>query len=107
MPIYSEVQFLPNYLKYKKKWLNFVLGVDLPLGLFFCKISVFLRRSDIKKAQNESPTSPDVHQMKALLHEALHEPKEALGSWKKCLKYSKDKKVKREAKIHIRILSEE
>ncbi len=61
----------------------------------------------IKKAQSESPTSPDVHQMKALLHEALHEPKEALGSWKKCLKYSKDKKVKREAKIHIRILSEE
>lgn len=61
----------------------------------------------INKAQKESPTNPDVHQMKALLHEALDETEDALESWKKCLEYSKDKKVKREARIHIQILSEE
>jgi tetratricopeptide (TPR) repeat protein len=61
----------------------------------------------IKEAEKEDPTSPEVYQMKALLHEALSQPKEALEAWKSCLKYSKDKKVKRQAKNHIKVLSYE
>jgi len=61
----------------------------------------------VSKAQKEEPTNPDVHQLKALLHEALDEPEDALEAWKECVKYSKDKKVKRQAKIHIQSLSEE
>ena len=60
-----------------------------------------------KEAEKEDPTSPNVYQMKALLHEALSQPKEALEAWKNCLKYSKDKKVKRQAKNHIKVLSYE
>ena len=59
------------------------------------------------KAEKENPTNPDVYQMKALLHEALDQPKEALEAWKNCLKYSKEKKVKKQAKNHIKILSYE
>ena len=61
----------------------------------------------IKEAEKEDPTSPNVYQMKALLHEALSQPKEALEAWKYCLKYSKDKKVKTQAKNHIKVLSYE
>ena len=61
----------------------------------------------IKEAEKEDPTSPNVYQMKALLHEALSQPKEALEAWKNCLKYSKEKRVKKQAKNHIKILSYE
>ena len=61
----------------------------------------------IKQAKKEDPTSPNVYQMKALLHEALSQTKEALEAWKNCLKYSKDKKVRKQAKNHIKVLSYE
>ena len=61
----------------------------------------------IKDAEEEDPTSPNLYRMKALLHEALNQPKEALEAWKSCLKYSKDKKVKKQAKNHIKVLSYE
>jgi len=61
----------------------------------------------IKEAEKEDPTSPNVYQMKALLHEALSQPKEALEAWKNCLKYSKDKKMEKQAKNHIMVLSYE
>ena len=35
------------------------------------------------------------------------DPKNALESWKACLKHSKDKNIRREAKIHIKNLMEE
>ena len=61
----------------------------------------------IKEAEKEDPTSPNVYQMKALLHENLSQTKEELEAWKNCLKYSKDKKVRKQAKNHIKILSYE
>ena len=61
----------------------------------------------IIEAEKEDPANPNVYQMKALLHEALSQPKEALEAWKNCLKYSKDKKVKKQAKNHIKVLSYE
>ena len=61
----------------------------------------------IIEAEKEDPANPNVYQMKALLHEALSQPKEALEAWKNCLKYSKEKKVKKQAKNHIKVLSYE
>ena len=61
----------------------------------------------IKKAKLSNPTSPEVYQMKAFLHEALDQPKEALQAWSNCLKYSKSKKIKEQARNHINILSKE
>ena len=61
----------------------------------------------ISVAQKENPKNADMHRMKAFLHEALDDPENALESWKRCLKYSKDKKIRREAKIHIKNLTVE
>ena len=60
----------------------------------------------IKRAKLSDPTSPEVYQMKAFLHEALHQPKEALQAWSNCLKYSRSKKLKEQARNHINILSD-
>ena len=60
----------------------------------------------VSEAQKENPTNPDVYRMKALLLEALDEPKNALEAWKNCLEYSTDEHISREANIHIQSLSE-
>ena len=60
----------------------------------------------IKKAQNNNQKNPDFFRLKALIYEMLDEPNQAKRAWKKCFKYSKDKNMKREAKIHIQNLSE-
>ena len=60
----------------------------------------------VSDAQEENPTNPDVYRMKALLLEALDEPKNALEAWKNCLEYSTDEHISREANIHIQSLSE-
>jgi len=59
----------------------------------------------IKKAQNNNQKNPDFFRLKALIYEMLDEPNQAKRAWKKCFKYSKDKNMKREAKIHIQNLS--
>ena len=61
----------------------------------------------IERAKLSDPTSPEVYQMKAFLHEALNQPKKALQAWSNCLKYSKNKKIKKQARNHINVLSEE
>ena len=60
----------------------------------------------IKKAQNNNQKNPDFFRLKALIYEMLDEPNQAKKAWKKCLKYSKNKNMKREATIHIQNLSE-
>tara|TARA_B100000530_G_scaffold42284_1_gene24126 strand:+ start:102 stop:407 length:306 start_codon:yes stop_codon:yes gene_type:complete len=61
----------------------------------------------ISVAQKEDPKNSEMHRMKAFLHEALDDPKNALESWKACLKHSENKNIRREAKIHIKNLMEE
>ena len=61
----------------------------------------------ISIAQEENPKNPDIHRMKALLHEALDQPKKALESWEACLEYSRDKNMRREARVHIENLTTE
>ncbi len=60
----------------------------------------------INKAQINNQKNPDFFRLKALIHEMLDEPNQAKKAWGKCFKYSKDKNTKREAKIHIKNLSE-
>lgn len=59
----------------------------------------------ITEAQSLDSTNPDIYRMKALLHEALDEPKKALNDWNNCLRYSKDEFLSSEAKIHIQSLA--
>ena len=59
----------------------------------------------VNKAQNENLKNPDLYRMEALIFEMLDEPKKA-KSMEKCLKYSNDKNMINEAKIHIQTLSE-
>ena len=60
----------------------------------------------VNKAQKEYLINPDIYRMEALIFEMLDEPKKAKKAWKKCLKYSNDKNMTNEAKIHIQTLSE-
>ena len=60
----------------------------------------------INKAQNDNQKNPDFFRLKALIYEMLNEPNQAKKAWGKCLKYSKDKNMKNEAKIHIQNLSD-
>ena len=47
----------------------------------------------IIEAEKEDPANPNVYQMKALLHEALSQTKEALEAWKNCLNIQKIKRL--------------
>jgi len=60
---------------------------------------------NINKANSENLKNPDIYRMKALIHETLDNKAKAKKAWKKCLKYSTDNNMKREAKIHIKNLS--
>ena len=58
-------------------------------------------------AQNPNSIMQATAALNAGMYEALSQPKEALEAWKNCLKYSREKKVKKQAKNHIKILSYE
>ena len=55
----------------------------------------------INKAEANNQKNPDFFRLKALIHEMLEEPDQAMRAWKKCYKYSKDTNMRNEAKIHI------
>ncbi len=59
----------------------------------------------INKAQNNNQKNPDFFRLQALTYEMLDKPNQAKKAWKKCLKHSKNKNMKREATIHIQNLS--
>ena len=56
------------------------------------------------EAHQSDQDNPEIFRLKALLHETLDEPNEALTAWKSCLKYSKDELLSEEAMIHIQSL---
>ena len=60
----------------------------------------------LNKALKIDPTNAQIFKLKALLYEALNDNKNAIISWNKCIKYSKDKKMTNEAKIHLNYLNE-
>ena len=59
----------------------------------------------INEAESNNQKNPDFFRLKALIHEMLEEPDQAMRAWKKCYKYSKDTNMRNEAKIHIHNLS--
>ena len=60
----------------------------------------------VNAAQNQNLKNPDLFRLEGLIYEMLNEPKKAKKAWRKCLKYSNDKNMINEAKIHIQTLSE-
>ena len=60
----------------------------------------------LNKALKTDPTNAQIFKLKALLYEALNDDKNAIISWNKCIKYSKDKNITNEAKIHLDYLNE-
>ena len=47
----------------------------------------------LNKASKTDPTNAQIYKLKALLYEALNDNENAIISWKKCIKYSKDKNI--------------
>ena len=60
----------------------------------------------LNKALKKDPTNAQIFKLKALLYEALSDNENAIISWNKCIKYSKDKNMTNEAKIHLNYLNE-
>ena len=60
----------------------------------------------LNKALKTDPTNAQIFKLKALLYEALNDIENAIISWNKCIKYSKDKNMINEAKIHLEYLNE-
>ena len=60
----------------------------------------------LNKALKTAPTNAQIYKLKALLYEALKDNENAIISWNKCIKYSKDKDMTNEAKIHLDYLNE-
>ena len=60
----------------------------------------------LNKASKTDPTNAQIYKLKALLYEALNDRENAIISWNKCIKYSKDKNMTIEAKIHLDYLNE-
>ena len=58
------------------------------------------------KASKKDPTNAQIYKLKALLYEALNDNQNAIISWNKCIKYSKDKNMTNEANIHLEYLNE-
>ena len=60
----------------------------------------------LNKALKIDPTNAQIYKLKALLYEALNDNQNAIISWNKCIKYSKDKNMTNEANIHLEYLNE-
>ena len=60
----------------------------------------------LNKALKTDPTNEQIYKLKALLYEALKDNENAIISWNKCIKYSKNKDMINEAKIHLDYLNE-
>jgi Flp pilus assembly protein TadD len=58
----------------------------------------------ISNSMMKNPKNSEVYKIKGLLHEALDEKENAIISWKDCIKYSKDERLNKEAKIHLKNL---
>jgi len=60
----------------------------------------------LNKALKIDPTNAQIYKLKALLYEALNDNENAIISWKKCIKHSRDKNTTTEANIHLDYLNE-
>jgi predicted negative regulator of RcsB-dependent stress response len=49
--------------------------------------------------------NPEIYKIEGLIYEAINDRVNAIIAWKNCLKFSNDKKLKEECKIHLNNLS--
>tara|TARA_B100000579_G_C22829760_1_gene855263 strand:+ start:1187 stop:1513 length:327 start_codon:yes stop_codon:yes gene_type:complete len=83
----------PIYLQSGKHLENAISAMEA--GLF----KEALKQLDI--ANVKEPNNAEVYKLKALLYEAINENQNAISAWNNCLINTEDKKLIKEAKIHL------
>jgi len=58
----------------------------------------------VEVAQSQDHSNAEVYRLRALLHEALNEPNNAIQAWESCLKNTQNDLLINEAKVHIQSL---
>lgn len=61
--------------------------------------------SHISNSKKQKITNPEIYKIEGLIHEALNNKANAIIAWKNCLKYSDNRGLKEECKIHLKNLS--
>ena len=97
--IFLSTFFLSFSFGQQKNHLHLAISA-MEIGLF----DESLKQLD--KALKKDPTNAQIFKLKALLYEALNDNENAIISWNKCIKYSKDRSMINEAKIHLDYLNE-
>ena len=100
LPLIFLLTFFLNFSFAQQK--NYLLRAisAMEIGLFDESLK------QLNKALKTDPTNAQIFKLKALLYEALNDNENAIISWNKCIKYSKDKNITNEAKIHLDYLNE-
>ena len=100
LPLIFLLTFLLNFsFAQHKNYLHRAISA-MEIGLFDESLK------QLNKALKTDPTNAQIYKLKALLYEALNDNENAIISWNKCIKYSKDKNMTIEAKIHLDYLNE-
>ena len=97
--IFLSILFLSFSFGQQKNHLHRAISA-MEIGLFDESLK------QLNKALKTDPTNAQIYKLKALLFEALKDNENAIISWNKCIKYSKNKDMINEAKIHLDYLNE-
>ena len=97
--IFLSILFLSFSFGQQKNHLHRAISA-MEIGLFDESLE------QLNKALIIDPTNAQIYKLRALLYEALKDNENAIISWNKCIKYSKDKNITIEAKIHLDYLNE-
>ena len=97
--IFLSTFFLSSSFGQQKNHLHRAISA-MEIGLFDESLK------QLNKALKTDPTNAQIYKLKALLYEALKDNENAIISWNKCIKYSKNKDMINEAKIHLDYLNE-
>jgi len=97
--IFLSILFLSFSFGQQKNHLHRAISA-MEIGLFDESLK------QLNKALKTDPTNAQIYKLKALLYEALKDNENAIISWNKCIKYSKNKDMINEAKIHLDYLNE-
>ena len=100
LPLIFLLTFFLNFsFSQQKDYLHRAISA-MEIGLFDESLK------QLNKASKIDPTNAQIYKLKALLYEALNDNQNAIISWNKCIKYSKDKNMTNEANIHLDYLNE-
>ena len=97
--IFLSTFFLSFSFSQQKEHLHRAISA-MEIGLFDESLK------QLNKALKTDPANAQIYKLKALLYEALNDNQNAIISWNKCIKYSKDKNMANEANIHLEYLNE-